>query len=64
MQFDDFDQRWELDPLVTYRLNPFSIFYVGSTRDYARFAALADGPESWQLGERTYFLKLQYLFRP
>jgi hypothetical protein len=64
VQFDDFDQRWELDPLVTYRLNPFSIFYVGSTRNYQRFATLADGPESWQLGERTYFLKLQYLFRP
>jgi hypothetical protein len=64
VQFDDFDQRWECDPLVTYRLNPFSIFYVGSTRDYQRFAARDDGPESWQLGERTYFLKLQYLFRP
>jgi hypothetical protein len=64
LQFDDFDQRWELDPLVTYRINPFSIFYVGSTRDYLRYAALDDGPESWRLGERTYFLKLQYLFRP
>jgi hypothetical protein len=64
VQFDDFDQRWEFDPLVTYRLNPFSIFYVGSTRNYQRYAALDDGPESWQLGERTYFLKLQYLFRP
>ena len=63
-QFDDFEQRWEVDPLITYRLNPFSIFYVGATRDYLRYAALPDGPESWQLGERTYFLKLQYLFRP
>ncbi|MHB8078210.1 MAG: carbohydrate binding family 9 domain-containing protein [Candidatus Krumholzibacteriia bacterium] len=63
-QFDDFNRSWELDPLVTYRLNPFSIFYVGSTRDYLRFAGQEGGPESWRLGERSYFLKLQYLFRP
>jgi len=63
-QYDGFDEVWELDPLVTYRLSPFSIFYVGSTRDYARFALGADGRESWELADRTYFLKLQYLFRP
>ncbi len=63
-QYSDFRRSWEVDPLVSYRLSPFSIFYVGSTRDYARYAAVEDGTESWQLGERTYFLKLQYLLRP
>ncbi len=64
VQYDDFAASWQADPLVTYRISPFSIFYIGSTRSYSRFAAVDDGPESWQLGERTYFLKLQYLFRP
>ncbi|MFH2037527.1 MAG: sugar-binding protein [Candidatus Zixiibacteriota bacterium] len=26
-------KRWDFDPLITYRLNPFTIFYVGSTSD-------------------------------
>ncbi len=63
-QYDAFNETWEIDPLVTYRLSPFSIFYVGSTRDYARLAAGDEERRTWELAERTYFLKLQYLFRP
>ncbi|MHB8079392.1 MAG: carbohydrate binding family 9 domain-containing protein [Candidatus Krumholzibacteriia bacterium] len=63
-QYNSFARTWEVDPLVTYRLSPFSIFYAGSTRDYARFAVAENGPEQWDLAERTYFVKLQYLFRP
>lgn len=63
-QYNAFARTWEVDPLVTYRLSPFSIFYAGSTRDYARLAVAAAGPEQWDLAERTYFVKLQYLFRP
>lgn len=64
VQYDHFARVWEADPLVTYRLSPFSIFYIGSTRDYARYGAGPDGQEQWRLAERSYFLKLQYLFRP
>ncbi len=63
-QYNDFSRTWEVDPLVTYRISPFSIFYAGSTRDYARLAVAADGPEQWDLTDRSYFVKLQYLFRP
>lgn len=73
VQYDDFDRIWEADPLVTYRLSPFSIFYVGSTRDYAEFApdgspfdeddTLAGLDPAWRLAQRQYFLKLQYLFQ-
>ncbi len=63
VQHNEFARVWDLDPLVTYRLSPFSIFYVGSTRDHARFPA-DDGGESWKLAARTWFLKLQYLWRP
>jgi hypothetical protein len=62
VQYVDSDRVWELDPLVTYRLNPFSIFYAGSTRDYSQIAP-EDGTASWRLSARQYFLKLQYLFQ-
>ncbi len=64
VQRDGFAGVWEADPLLAYRLDPFSIFYVGSTRDYARFAPGPEQPPAWELAERTYFVKLQYLFQP
>lgn len=69
VQYDDFSRRWDADPLVTFRLNPFSIFYVGSTRSYSEFASgttIQTDPfnqEDWRLTSRTYFLKLQYLWQ-
>ncbi|MBE0565551.1 MAG: carbohydrate binding family 9 domain-containing protein, partial [Krumholzibacteria bacterium] len=63
LQYDDFRSLWEADPLVQYQLNPFSIFYVGSTRDYRLLAPGGADDESWRLVDRQYFLKLQYLFR-
>lgn len=73
VQYDDFDRLWEADPLLTYRLSPFSIFYVGSTRDYVEYAPdgspfdedaeLAGLDPTWRLAQRQYFLKLQYLFQ-
>ena len=64
LQYDDFRDRWEADPLLTYQLNPFSLFYVGSTRDY-RLYGVNNNPEetSWQLAGRQYFVKFQYLFK-
>ncbi len=62
VQYDDFDAHWEADPLLTYQLNPFSIFYVGSTRDYDQVDAAGSPDGEWRLTDRQYFLKLQYLF--
>ena len=62
-QYNDFAERWEVDPLITYRLNPFSIFYVGSTRDYRHLTVSEHGIGGWQLTDRQYFMKLQYLFQ-
>lgn len=62
LQYDDFDRAWEADPLLTYRLNPFSIFYIGSTRDYLDFEQ-DDPVHGWRLADRSYFLKVQYLFQ-
>ncbi len=63
VQYNDRDDMWETDPLITYRLNPLSIFYIGSTRDYRDLKLDEDGREGWNLTERQYFVKLQYLFQ-
>ena len=62
MQYDDFDEHWEADPLISYQINPFSIFYVGSTRDYDTYDTGVGPDQDWRLTDRQYFLKLQYLF--
>lgn len=63
LQYNDFAEVWEADPLLSYQLDPFSIFYVGSTRDYRRFSPNSTDTASWQLAQRQYFVKFQYLFR-
>ncbi len=62
-QYNHFAEQWEMDPLISYRLNPFSIFYVGSTRDYRDLTPEENGSRGWQLTDRQYFMKLQYLFQ-
>lgn len=65
-QYNDFNKAWDVDPLLTYRLSSFSVFYIGSTYDYNELDRLpvnpAD-PTQWQLTQRQFFMKLQYLFR-
>jgi len=61
-QYDDSDRAWDVDPLITYRLNSLSVFYLGSTRDYGDLAPGESGASGWTLVERQYFLKFQYLF--
>lgn len=64
VQYDDFSKTWQVDPLLTYRINPFSAFYIGSTYDYNDLkAGEGDGHEQWKLSSRQFFLKLQYLFQ-
>ncbi len=59
-----YGRKWEVDPLLTYRLNSFSVFYLGSTYDYRDFnAAFPDLPPDRRLTERQFFTKIQYLFQ-
>ena len=59
-----FGGKWEVDPLLTYRVNSFSVFYLGSTHDFRDFQA-ADSSQSVLLQQtsRQYFMKIQYLFQ-
>ncbi|HEX7024320.1 MAG TPA: hypothetical protein VF187_05845, partial [Gemmatimonadales bacterium] len=59
VEYDGFDRTLSIEPLLTYRLNPFSLVYIGSTRGYREF----DGPAGWTRTRTQYFAKVQYLLR-
>ena len=62
-QYNDLYRSWDFDPLLTYRVNSLSVFYVGSTHNYREFALTEGSLEDWRLTARQYFLKFQYLFQ-
>jgi hypothetical protein len=58
MQYSEFQERLSIEPLVSYQVNPFTIFYVGSVYGSSQF------DEQGFVGtDRQYFAKFQYLFR-
>ncbi len=59
VQYDSFDRSFSLEPLITYELNPFTIFYLGSTHNYLN----VQPGGSWEPTQRQFFAKFQYLFR-
>jgi len=59
VQYNDFSQRLNIEPLLTYKLNPFSVFFIGST--HGSVDNLNDG--NFVQADRQYFMKFQYLFR-
>jgi len=73
-QYNDFYETWDFDPLLTYRISPFSLLYIGTTYDYERIYGLTEprtglvkegdvGYEATRLKARQFFMKLQYLFQ-
>jgi hypothetical protein len=62
VQYDSFDKRFDIDPLFSYKWNPFTIFYIGSTHDLADYG---NSPNRSRLVEtnRQFFAKFQYLFK-
>ncbi|NNE36382.1 MAG: hypothetical protein HKN13_14190 [Rhodothermales bacterium] len=64
VQYNDFSERLEIDPLVTYKINAFSAVYVGSTHDFNSYVRENDPTaEFYRQSNRQLFLKLQYLVR-
>lgn len=59
VEYDSFDRALVVEPLLTYRVNPFTLVYVGSSRGYQDF----EGPRGWTRTETQYFAKVQYLIR-
>lgn len=58
-QYDSFDKSVEFFPLLSYKLNPFTIFYIGSTQSLSDFG----DPFGMRQTARQFFVKLQYLWR-
>jgi len=63
LRYNSSRDTWDADPLISYQINPLSIFYVGSTRRYKDLDGGQDGPEGWTLTDRQYFMKMQYLIQ-
>jgi len=66
VEYDEFGHDLDVEPLVTYRLNPFTLFYVGSSLGYHDYAPGGPvGPDETGLHPRTrqLFAKFQYLLR-
>ncbi|HIA91352.1 MAG TPA: hypothetical protein EYO13_03635 [Candidatus Marinimicrobia bacterium] len=59
---DEIEKAVDLQPLISYQPNPFTIFYIGSSID---FDEGPDGYESFDMlqSNRQIFLKFQYLFQ-
>ena len=66
VEYNDFADELAVEPLVTYKVNPYTVFYVGMGSNYRNFDpddySQLDGSE-WHLARRQFFAKFQYLFR-
>jgi len=58
-QYDQFNSKTDIFPLFSYKLNPYTIFYAGSTYSLTDYGF----PYGTRQTVRQYFLKLQYLLR-
>jgi hypothetical protein len=59
VEYDNFDKALSIEPLLTYRVNPFTLVYAGSARGYQQY----EGPTGWTRTDTQYFAKVQYLLR-
>lgn len=66
-EYNGFSSSFYMNPLISFRPNPFTIFYFGFTHSYQDLPQLNSTPvndiSKYVLTERQFFLKMQYLFR-
>jgi len=58
-QYNQFDKAVQIDPLLSYKLNPFTICYAGSSHNLTDF----NSPYGFEQTQRQFFIKVQYLWR-
>lgn len=63
VQYDSFSKRLDIDPLFSYKWNPFTIFYIGSTHILYDYRSGDLGGSKLVEASRQFFAKFQYLFR-
>ncbi|MEO6048809.1 MAG: DUF5916 domain-containing protein, partial [Candidatus Kapaibacterium sp.] len=57
VQYDQFSRALNVDPLLTYKISPFTIFYIGSSHDYQEY----DSSSHLTATGQQFFAKIQYL---
>lgn len=68
-QYVDSAKYVQVDPLLSYKINPFTVFFVGSSHSFANIVDDPDTPqvevrdEHYRQTDRVFFVKFQYLFR-
>lgn len=58
-QYDGFAKQLQIDPLFSFKLNPFTVFYAGSVHNLTDFGNRIGMRQT----ARQFFIKLQYLWR-
>ncbi|HQT90572.1 MAG TPA: DUF5916 domain-containing protein [Candidatus Kryptobacter bacterium] len=58
-QYDQFAKQIQVDPMISYKLNPFTVFYVGSNHGFAKFSL----PYGVERTVQQFFIKIQYLWQ-
>jgi hypothetical protein len=58
LQYAADDRSYSVEPLLTYKINPFTVFYLGSTHALQDYDPNAEGIT---LQQQQFFAKLQYL---
>jgi hypothetical protein len=61
-QYDSFMKEFYIDPLFSYKLNPFTIFYIGSSHNFTEMPETT-GVSKYAESQRQIFMKIQYLWR-
>lgn len=63
-QYNSFNKQVQLYPLIYYKVNPFTKFYMGMTDYMKRFDQSAPGGfDGYRETSRQFFVKFQYLIR-
>ncbi len=64
-QYVDSSQFFSVDPLVSYKINPFTVFFVGSSHSFSDYDRDVNTGRDigYKQTDRVFFVKFQYLFR-
>jgi hypothetical protein len=61
LQYDMFGRIFTIDPLLSYKWNPYTIFFVGSSHDINELSN-ANAISNYYETDRQFFVKFQYLW--
>lgn len=64
VQYSSFDKSFRIDPMISYKWNPFTVLYIGSTHSLEEFDDTQNpGKQVLKESSRQIFIKFQYLWQ-